>query len=268
MNTTFQSDSFSDHCLVGRTILITGGSGALGQVMVARLLAHGAQVVSLDPCPFPLVLPPELQSRLSCVCLDICDEQAVSGFFDSVCAVDGRTHHPDTVICHAGVVRPGPIESYSYADWKGTFDLNLNAHFLLSRAALPMLQRHASPQRPARIIFTSSWVGQVPWPGNGAYSPSKAAIAMFAKGLARELADRHIRVNVLSPGIVGAGMALKQWNEDADYQQRARRAIPVGQLQSAESVADATLFLCSSASDYMTGATLLVDGGASLYPMI
>lgn len=268
MNPAFQSHSFSATCLAGRTILITGGSGALGQVMVARLLAHGAQVVNLDPCPFPLALPPEFQSRLSCAGLDITDEQAVTDFFDSSCSINGEAHCPDTVICHAGVVLPGPIESYSYADWKNTFELNLNAHFLVSRAALPLLQQVASAEHPARMIFTSSWVGQVPWPGNGAYSPSKAAIDMYAKGLARELAQRHIRVNVLSPGIVGAGMALKQWNEDPDYQQRAKRAIPVGQLQSAESVADATLFLCSSASNYMTGATLLVDGGASLYPMI
>jgi NAD(P)-dependent dehydrogenase (short-subunit alcohol dehydrogenase family) len=236
--------------------------------MVARLLAHGAQVVNLDPCVFPLALPSELQSRLSCVALDITDEQAVTHFFNTSCEVDGKTHCPDTVICHAGAVLPGAIESYSYADWKKTFELNLNAHFLVSRAAIPLLQRQATAQSPARMIFTSSWVSQVPWPGNGAYSPSKAAIDMLAKGLARELADRHIRVNILSPGIVGAGMALKQWSEDADYQQRAKRAIPVGQLQSADSVAEATLFLCSRASDYMTGTTLLVDGGASLYPMI
>ncbi len=268
MNPAFLSQSFSSTCLDGRTILITGGSGALGQVMVARLLAHGARVVNLDPSPFPLALPHELQSRLTCVRLDITDEHAVTDFFNASCAVNGKTHCPDTVICHAGAVLAGAIDGYSYADWKNTFELNLNAHFLVSRAAIPLLQKCASAQSPARMIFTSSWVGQIPWPGNGAYSPSKAAIDMFAKGLARELAQRHIRVNILSPGIVGAGMALKQWNEDADYQQRARRAIPVGQLQSAESVAEATLFLCSRASDYMTGATLLVDGGASLYPMI
>ena len=267
MNESLHGPSFAANCLEGRTVLITGGSGALGQVMVARLLAHGAQVLNLDPGPFALSLPQALQSRLSCVALDITDERRVSDFFANGCAVDGRTHCPDTVICHAGAVRPGAIESYSYADWKGTFELNLNAHFLVARAALPLLQRAASAQHPARMIFTSSWVGQVPWPGNGAYSPSKAAVDMFAKGLARELAQRHVRVNILSPGIVGAGMALKQWNEDDDYRQRARRAIPVGALQSADSVADATLFLCSRASDYMTGATLLVDGGASLYPM-
>ncbi len=240
----------------------------MGQVMVARLLAHGARVVNLDPCAFPLALPLPLRARLVSAPVDITDERAVTEFFEQSCVVDGRPHVPDTVICHAGTVLPGGFANYSYTDWKKTFELNLNAHFLVCRAALPLLHQTATAERPARLLFTSSWVGQVPWPGNGAYSPSKAAIDMFAKGLARELADQHIRVNVLAPGIVGAGMALKQWNEDPSYRQRARLAIPVGQLQTAESVADATLFLCSRASDYMTGATLLVDGGASLYPMI
>jgi len=268
MSTAWRSDNFSASCLSGRTIVITGGSGALGQVMVARLLAHGAQVLNLDPYPFPLSLPAELEQGLKSVAIDITDERAVSDFFGTSCTVGGVAHQPDTVICHAGVVLPGAIETYSYAEWTRTFELNLNAHFLISRAAIPLLQKIATAQSPARILFTSSWVGQVPWPGNGAYSPSKAAIDMFAKGLARELAERHIRVNILSPGIVAAGMALKQWNEDVQYQQRAKIAIPVGSLQSAQSVAEATLFLCSRASDYMTGSTLLVDGGASLYPMI
>ena len=70
------------------------------------------------------------------------------------------------------------------------------------------------------------------------------------------------------PGIVGAGMALKMYEEDADYKARTDRAIPLGYLQPPESVADAFAFLCSDMSSYMTGATLVVDGGGSLYPNI
>jgi NAD(P)-dependent dehydrogenase (short-subunit alcohol dehydrogenase family) len=72
----------------------------------------------------------------------------------------------------------------------------------------------------------------------------------------------------LSPGIVGAGMALRQWNEIPTYRARAEKAIPLGELQDPQSVALAMLFLCCDASNYMTGSTLLVDGGCSLYPMI
>jgi NAD(P)-dependent dehydrogenase (short-subunit alcohol dehydrogenase family) len=85
--------------------------------------------------------------------------------------------------------------------------------------------------------------------------------------MARELAPRGIRVNAIAPGIVGVGMAKRQWDSDPDYRRRAEKAIPLGNLQTAESVANAVVFLASDACEYMTGATLLVDGGCSLYPM-
>jgi NAD(P)-dependent dehydrogenase (short-subunit alcohol dehydrogenase family) len=90
---------------------------------------------------------------------------------------------------------------------------------------------------------------------------------MLMRGMAREFASHGICVNAIAPGIVAAGMAQRQWETEPDYRRRAERAIPLGCLQPPESVADALLFLCSEAADYMTGATLLVDGGCSLYPM-
>jgi NAD(P)-dependent dehydrogenase (short-subunit alcohol dehydrogenase family) len=72
---------------------------------------------------------------------------------------------------------------------------------------------------------------------------------------------------VLAPGIVGVGMARRQWDDEPDYRRRARRAVPLGDLQAPSSVADALVFLCSPMSSYMTGSSLLVDGGASLYPL-
>jgi NAD(P)-dependent dehydrogenase (short-subunit alcohol dehydrogenase family) len=87
------------------------------------------------------------------------------------------------------------------------------------------------------------------------------------RGMARELAPDGIRVNALAPGIVSVGMAQRQWENEPEYRRRAERAVPLRYLQPPESVVDALLFLCSDASNYMTGATLLVDGGCSLYPM-
>jgi NAD(P)-dependent dehydrogenase (short-subunit alcohol dehydrogenase family) len=90
---------------------------------------------------------------------------------------------------------------------------------------------------------------------------------MVMPGMARELAVKGIGVNSVAPGIVGVGMAKRQWDNEPDYKRRAGKAIPLGNLQTPESVADAMIFLCSNDSDYMTGATLLVDGGCSLFPM-
>jgi len=92
-------------------------------------------------------------------------------------------------------------------------------------------------------------------------------VKQMMRGLARELGGKHVNVNAIAPGIVGVGMAKKQWDDEPAYRNRAEKAVPIGYLQSPESVADAFIFLASDASRYMTGATLLVDGGCSLYPM-
>ncbi len=87
------------------------------------------------------------------------------------------------------------------------------------------------------------------------------------RSFARELADKGIRADALAPGIVSVGMAKRQWDADPSYRARAQKAIPSGSMQPLESVADAFLFLCSPAAEYMTGSVLLVDGGCSLYPL-
>ena len=87
------------------------------------------------------------------------------------------------------------------------------------------------------------------------------------RGMARELAPLGIRVNAIAPGIVGVGMAKRQWDSDPDYRRRAEKAIPLGDLQRPSRWPMHFCFSGSDASEYMTGATLLVDGGCSLYPM-
>jgi NAD(P)-dependent dehydrogenase (short-subunit alcohol dehydrogenase family) len=139
----------------------------------------------------------------------------------------------------------------------------LCAFLTAQAAARSMIGRRIA----GKIIFTSSWVQDVPWPGITPYNVTKSGMKMLMRGMARELAPRGIRVNAVAPGIVAVGMAKRQWDTEPDYRRRAEKAIPLGFMQPPESVANAFLFLCSDASDYMTGATLLVDGGASLYPM-
>ena len=116
-----------------------------------------------------------------------------------------------------------------------------------------------------QVIFTGSWVGEIPWPEISAYSVSKAGVRMLARSMARELAGRGIRVNVVAPGIVMAGMAKRQYEMDPDYARRASVVIPLGEFGTAEQIAKAVGFLCSPDAEYMTGSVLLVDGGASLF---
>ena len=93
---------------------------------------------------------------------------------------------------------------------------------------------------------------------------SKAAVYSLMRSFAKELAPYGIRANAVLPGIVSAGMARRQWDEDPAYRRRAQEAIALGELQDPNSVADAFAFLCSPMASYMTGSPLLVDGGCAL----
>lgn len=187
---------------------------------------------------------------------------------DQACSLVARTvecfGRLDVALCHAGIVISGPVLEYSEKDWDEVMAINLKGAFLVAQAAARTMVQQGTR---GKIVFTSSWVQDVPWPEITLYTVSKSGMSMLMRGMARELASKGIRVNAVAPGIVAVGMAKRQWDTEPDYRRRAEKAIPLGFMQPPESVADAFVFLCSDASDYMTGATLLVDGGCSLYPM-
>ncbi len=252
--------------LADKKILITGALGAIGQTVVQVLAAHGATVFANDILPDKEAQAVMAQAefpedKVFYVLADTRDKTEVRRLFD-LC--HDQAGWPDVVCCHAGLVHAAPIERFAERDFVDTLDLNLRSHFLVAQTAVQGWQR---AQAPGHLIFTSSWVQDVPWPEITAYATSKSALRTMMRGFARELATSHIRANAIAPGIVGVGMAKRQWDTDPVYRARASKAIPLGALQTAESVAHAFLFLCSELSSYMTGSVLLVDGGCSLYPM-
>jgi NAD(P)-dependent dehydrogenase (short-subunit alcohol dehydrogenase family) len=256
---------FHPDCLSGRLVLITGGCGALGVSIVQTLLAHGASVAVNDIVEEKKIPEPLKHDRVRYYAGDAREPAVVKAMFDRVQSQQGL---PDVVCCHAGLVDALPITEWSIERFDEIMQLNVRSTFIVAQEATKRMIPAERKSFPRKLIFTSSWVENVPWPEIGPYTASKAAVRMLMRNFARELCDKHILCNALSPGIVGAGMALKQWNDIPSYRARAEKAIPLGHLQTPQSVADAMLFLCSDASNYMTGSTLLVDGGCSLYPMI
>jgi NAD(P)-dependent dehydrogenase (short-subunit alcohol dehydrogenase family) len=257
---------FSKVCLSGTRILITGGLGAIGRVVVGRLLDVSATVAVNDIVEEGKAA--EIIRKAgwpSDRCLyfkaDVTRPDEARALVESAAAAMGRL---DVAICHAGVAQTCAILDVSSEDWDRIQSVNLKGAFLVAQAAARTM---IAAGIEGKIVFTSSWVQDFPWPDITPYTVSKSGMKMLMRGMARELAEKGIRVNSVAPGIVGVGMAKDQWDTEPDYHRRAEKAIPLGVLQTPESVADAMLFLCSGASDYMTGTTLLVDGGCSLYPM-
>jgi NAD(P)-dependent dehydrogenase (short-subunit alcohol dehydrogenase family) len=239
----------------GLGVVISGGAGDIGLAIARELLGHGCQITLCDRKPRGDV--EQQLGELGAVRyaeLDVRDAEAVAAM---LAAVDPL----DVVIGNAGVVQSAPFLDITPEQWRTHLDVNLTGCFNLGQAAARLMVRRG---HAGRIVFTSSWVQDVPWPEIAAYSVSKAGVKMLTRAMAAELAPRGILVNAIAPGIVDAGMARHQRLTEPGYAARASKAIPLGHMQTAEQVARAVATLCSDAADYMTGSVLLVDGGCSL----
>lgn len=249
--------------LKGRVIAITGGSGDIGTATAVRLNAEGARIALLDLRP-PKMLPRALKnSSVSYITCDVTDRLSVESGFHQIMQDYKRL---DVAIANAGMVENEPFLKINYEKWKATLDVNLTGAFHTAQVAARIMAKQKPNKNGIRgkILFTGSWVQDMPWPEGTSYIVSKSGVKMLAKTMAQEFAGLGIRVNVLAPGIVMAGLSKKIYESNPTFRKRVGLAIPLGVMQTAESVADGFAFLSSDDSDYMTGSILLVDGGASL----
>lgn len=249
--------------LSGKKIAVSGALGGIGLPLLKHLSSLGAQLIAIDIPPIDQankVLAENQLNNLTYHQLDITDESAVLAF-----GKEQLNSNPPTALVNlAAVVTSGDLVTQSKAELTRGFEVNVIGQILLTNI---FVNSWIKNKIAGNIVFTSSWIDHIPWPGVTPYAASKAAVVAVARGYARENAKYGIRANIISPGIVDVGMAAKQWRDEPDYQRRAKRAIPLGKLQDATSVAQGIAFLLSDNSTYMSGSNLLIDGGASLYPL-
>jgi NAD(P)-dependent dehydrogenase (short-subunit alcohol dehydrogenase family) len=246
------------------TVAISGGCGDIGQATARRLIQEGAHVVLLDRAPIEALSPDLVNDKnLEYLYCDVTDRSSVESALSQVVKLHGRL---DVLIANAGMVANERFLQIDPENLRKTMEVNFFGAFNLAQLGARLMVEQSPSSRGVRgkVLFTGSWVQDMPFPEGTSYISSKAALKMMAMVMAQELAAQGVRVNLVAPGIVYAGLSKKLHDADPSFRTRVAAAIPLNEMQTAESVGDAFVFLCSSDSDYMTGSSLLVDGGTTL----
>jgi NAD(P)-dependent dehydrogenase (short-subunit alcohol dehydrogenase family) len=248
--------------LTDKRVIVTGALGGIGLPVIKTLSQMGAQLFAVDRRDKEDAT--QLLSQISSTSTHYSKVELSNSIEITNLISDLTNSRPNCLVALAGIVISGELISQSEKSIREVIDVNLVSQMELAKQTI---QYWLDKKIAGNIVFVSSWVDHVPWPGITPYAASKAGLVAVCRGVAREYARFGIRANLIAPGIVDVGMAAKQWREEPDYRARASRAIPLGRLQSPEEVAHGIAFLLSDRANYMTGSTLLIDGGASLYPM-
>ncbi|MTD43091.1 glucose 1-dehydrogenase [Conexibacter sp. W3-3-2] len=238
-----------------RVVVITGGSRGLGAGIVQAFLDAGDVVATCSRSATPRTdawaADPATAERFLFAPVDIVDVAAAQAFVAQVLERFGRI---DVLVNNAGIARDGVIGLASDEDIDTVLDLNLKATFTMTR----LVARRMLLAGSGRIVNISSIVGLSGYRGLSVYSATKAGLDGFSRSLARELGARGITVNSVAPGYLRTEMS--HGLDESQLQQIARRT-PAGRLGEPEDIAGVVLFLCSPAASFMTGQTLVVDGG-------
>lgn len=240
--------------LTNQTVLITGAFGGFGRALVKAFQAEGADVVAAGR-ESPEAATPRLVDFATPPRYVTCDYARPDTLVAAIDAI-----RPDIVIANAAVTQPHLVSQVSMDAWRQVIDINLTGNFVLAQSAANSMAQRGS----GVILFIGSWAQTVPQPSIGAYGPSKAGLKMLALCLAKEMAPRGVRINLISPGIIDTGMAARQMEMQPERRDRATNVTLCGRLGTGEDIADACLFLCSPRASFIHGADLLIDGGASL----
>jgi 3-oxoacyl-[acyl-carrier protein] reductase len=240
----------------GQTVLVTGGAQGIGRGIVEGFAASGARVLIADLQLQPAqALARELQGKgceAQALGIDLADHAAIAALLAGLERLDILVHN-------AGYFPLTPFAEITPAILQRTLAVNLSALFWLTQGALPLFER----QGRGCVLVTSSVTGpRVAYPGLSHYAASKAGVNGFIRSAALELAKRKVRVNGVEPGMIRTP-AMGNLGDGALSSDIAR-GVPLGRLGEPEDIAGAMLFLASDAASYITGQTIIVDGGATL----
>ncbi len=261
----------SEPVLQGQRALVTGASSGIGATVAKTLAAAGAKVVvnyagGADRAQAVVDQIRAAGGAAMAIRANVHREDEVEAMFQRMRETWGGL---DILVNNAGLQKDAPLVEMSLADWQYVLDVNLTGQFLCSRAAArEFLQRGVVPElsrAAGKIICISSVHDVIPWAGHANYAASKGGVSLLMKTMAQELAPHRIRVNAISPGAIKTPINSAAW-KTPEAEQELLKLIPYRRVGEPEDIGRAVVWLASDASDYVTGATLYVDGGMTLYP--
>ena len=256
--------------LVGQCALVTGANSGIGREVALGLAKAGADVAVnyvTDPDSAQAVVDEivGMGRRSIAVHADVSQEADVEAMFAKVVTEFGTLH---IMVCNAGLQRDSAFDEMTLAQWSTVIGVNLTGQFLCARSAVREFKRRGMTDVSTalgKILCMSSVHQQIPWGGHANYAASKGGVMLLMQTMAQELAPLRIRVNSIAPGAIRTPINTAAWNTPAAYDQ-LMTLVPYGRIGEPSDIAQAAVWLASDSADYVTGTTLFVDGGMTLYP--
>ena len=257
--------------LEGQKALVTGASSGIGRA-IAVALGHAGADVAVNYRSGPAEAEAAADEIRACgtkavtVQADVSREDQVEAMFAQACEAFGTV---DIVVNNAGLQQDAPFHDMTLKQWNRVIDVNLTGQFLCARAAVREFMRRGVrtevSQAAGKIICISSVHDIIPWAGHVNYAASKGGVMLMMKSIAQEVAPHRIRVNSISPGAVRTPINAEAWQTPEAYG-ALMKLVPYKRIGEPEDIARTAVWLASDQSDYITGATIYVDGGMTLYP--
>jgi len=257
--------------LEGQAALVTGANSGIGKAVALGLGASGADVV------VNYVTHPETAEEVAhqieaggrralAIKADVSSEEDVQAMFAKAIGHLGTLH---IGVSNAGLQRDAPLLDMTLKQWNEVISVNLTGQFLCAREAVREFRKRGVVRdisvAAGKLVFMSSVHQEIPWAGHVDYAASKGGVMQLMRSIAQEVAPLAIRANAVAPGAIRTPINRPAWETPEAYRD-LMTLVPYKRIGEPEDIAQAVAWLVSDAADYVTGATLFVDGGMTLYP--